>query len=230
MVENRMKQINHYLQKKANSNGTDWAQHISYHTFVMNTSILKSSTKSPHEIIFGVKPEIPVSMKLGLFRDIHGDCTREGFCEGLPPHHHNEEEAIPKEMRHLLKPKVSIELLKRENALKRAFLDIYRESEKNLDATERYSKKHKLGHPLPIGRQVLADNYKQATEKSQKLLSRREGPYRVTKQLTATNYEVVLVKDEDVHRIYHRKQIVSYFPKEETIPPLLARYRINNFL
>jgi hypothetical protein len=84
MAENRMQYIGKYLQKKVNAQASDWSLHVSNYAFPYNSAKLTDSEKSPHEIMFHTKPQIPLALKLGMFRDIQGNCTAEpdSFCEG----------------------------------------------------------------------------------------------------------------------------------------------------
>ena len=44
---------------------------------------------TPYEIVFGVKPQIPMTLRLALFRDKNKQCKSE-FCADLQPHTHSE--------------------------------------------------------------------------------------------------------------------------------------------
>ena len=57
--------------------------------FAHNTSVNYTTGKTPHEIVFGTKPQIPMSLKLGLYRNKHKLCCSQ-FCENLPSHSHSE--------------------------------------------------------------------------------------------------------------------------------------------
>ena len=53
--------------------------------FADNTSVIYTTGKKPYEIVFGTKPQIPMSLKLGLYRNKHNICCSE-FCKDLPSH------------------------------------------------------------------------------------------------------------------------------------------------
>ena len=74
----------HFCQK----NGSNWASWAPKFAFALNTSVNTATGSTPYEIIFGSKPQIALSLKLGLMRDTRKLCHSD-FCEGLPPHSHN---------------------------------------------------------------------------------------------------------------------------------------------
>ena len=52
----------------------------------------------------------------------------------------------------------------------------------------------------------------------------RVGPFTVTRQITNTTYEIKEDENPENVKITHRNHLLEYFPKEETLPPLLTNY------
>ena len=71
-----------------------------------------------------------------------------------------------------------------------------------------------------VGQKVLYENHKIDLTKSKKLSHLRLGPFTVTKQITATTYEIQEDKNHDNKRNVHRNQLIEYYPKSETLSPL----------
>ena len=82
----------------------------------------------------------------------------------------------------------------------------------------------KLGHHLDIGQKVLYENHRQDLSKSQKLQQRRLGPFTVTKRITNTTYQIQDDKDPTILKTVHRNHLVEYYPKEESLPPVIEEY------
>ena len=72
--------------------------------FGHNTSKNSSTETTPYEIVFGFKPQIAISQKLGLVRDDNDLCHSE-FCQSLPNHTHVNKETSPSCIDNLLSSK-----------------------------------------------------------------------------------------------------------------------------
>ena len=81
-----------------------------------------------------------------------------------------------------------------------------------------------MGQHLEIGQKVLYENHRQDLSKSQKLQQRRLGPFTVTKRVTNTTYQIQDDKDPTILKTVHRNHLVEYYPKEETLPPMIEEY------
>ena len=81
-----------------------------------------------------------------------------------------------------------------------------------------------MGQHLEIGQKVLYENHRQDLSKSQKLQQRRLGPFTVTKRVTNTTYRIQDDKDPTTLKTVHRNLLVEYYPKEETLPPMIEEY------
>ena len=60
--------------------------------FGHNTAVNPSTGYTSYEIVFGIKPQNPISLYLGLFRINDKRCISEN-CTGLSPLVHSEENA-----------------------------------------------------------------------------------------------------------------------------------------
>ena len=81
-----------------------------------------------------------------------------------------------------------------------------------------------MGQHLEIGQKVLFENHRQDLSKSKKLQQRRLGPFTVTKRVTNTTYQIQDDKDPAILKTVHRDHLVEYYPKEETLPPMIEEY------
>ena len=74
--------------------------------------------------VFGIRPQVPMTLKLGLIRDKNKQCKSE-YCEGLKTHTHSENQLTKKSLDRLLRPQLSDELIARENDFKRIYSSTY---------------------------------------------------------------------------------------------------------
>ena len=50
------------------------------------------------------------------------------------------------------------------------------------------------------------------------------GPFTVTKRVTSTTYQIQDDKDPSLVKTVHRKHLVEYHPKEESLPVMIEKY------
>ena len=60
--------------------------------------------------------------------------------------------------------------------------------------------------------------------RSQKLKHIRVDPFTVTKQITNTTYEIQEDANPDNIKVTHGNHLIEYFPKEESLPPVITSY------
>ena len=191
--------------------------------FARNTSVNCTIGKTPYEIVFGTKPQIHMSLKLVLYRNKHKLCCSD-FCKNLPCHSPNENNLKNQLLDNLLRPQLSHALLEREREFKRIYSATFERCRKQTAGSHAYRNRFKLRQHLQIGQKVRYENHRQDLSKSQKLQQRRLGPFTVTKRVTNTTYQIQDDKDPTVFETVHRNHLVEYYPKEETLPPMIAEY------
>ena len=125
--------------------------------FSHNTVPNASTGISPYEIVFGQKPQIPLSLKIRqLTRNSQLTCSSE-FCKDLPLHRHTLQTSKNTKIDKFLKPTINNSL--RENQFKRIYNNAYKKSFDNNNRAHKNRNKHKLGKPLEIGQKILRENY-----------------------------------------------------------------------
>ena len=118
--------------------------------------------------MFGTKPQVPMTLKLGLIRDKNKQCRSE-YCEGLKPHTHSESQLQNKTLDRLLRPQLSDELTARENDFKRIYSSTYQRCHQITSKAHEYRDRFKLGRPINIGQKVFLENHTADLSRSQKL-------------------------------------------------------------
>ena len=176
--------------------------------------------RTPYEVVFGTKPQILMSLKLGLYRNKHKLCSCE-FCKDLPSHSHSENSLKNQLLDNLLRPQLSHALLERERDFRRIYSATFERCREQTARSHAHGNRFKLGQHLDIGQNVLFENHRQDLSKSQKIQQRRLGPFTVTKRVTNTTYQTQDDKDPTILKKVHRNHLVEYYPKEETLPPMI---------
>ena len=222
-VETQNQHIARYWRSFLNEAGTNWAPLAPKFAFAHNTSVNYTTGKTPYEIVFGTKPQIPMSVKLGLYRNKQKLCCSE-FCTDLPPHTHDENSTKNELLQKLLRPQLSQALLDREQDFKRVYYSTFERCREQTARSHAYRNRFKLGHHLDVGQKVLYENHRQDLSKSQKLQQRRLGPFTVTKRVTSTTYQIQDDKDPSITKTVHRNHLVEYYPKEESLPAMIDEY------
>ena len=164
-------------------------------------------------IVFGFKPQIPISLKLGLVRDDNDLCQSE-FCQSTLMNEKTSRSCIDT----LLSSKRLMDLLNRETQFKKIYRKVYRKVREANQRFLSYRNKYKLAKPLRVGQKVLLENHTLQFGKSQKLCELRSGPHIVTKVFTKVNYEIALDADPTSTQVVHRHHLVEYFPRDNGLP------------
>ena len=88
-IEGQNQHIARYWRKFFNDAGNNWFSLAPMSAFAHNTSVKETTGKTPYENVYGTKPRIPMSLKLGLYQNKHKFCC-SNFCKDLPSHSHCE--------------------------------------------------------------------------------------------------------------------------------------------
>ena len=221
--ETHYQHIARYWRSFLNDAGTNWAPLAPKFSFAHNTSVNYTTGKTPYEIVFGTKPQTPMSVKLGLYRNKHKLCCSE-FCTDLPPHTHEENSTKNELLQKLRRPQLSQALLDRKRDFKRIYSSTFERCREQTARSHAYRNRFKLGHHLDVGQKVLYENHRQDLSRSQKRQQRRLGPFTVTKRVTSTTYHFQDDKDPSIIKTVHRNHLVEYYPKEKSLPAMIEEY------
>ena len=124
-IETQNQHIARYWRNFLNDAGNNWSSLAPKFAFAHNTSVNYTSGKTLDEIIFGTKPQITMSLKLGLYRNKHKLCCSE-FCKDLPSHSHTKNNPKNQLLDNLLCPQLSYALLERERKFQKNLFSCFR--------------------------------------------------------------------------------------------------------
>ena len=127
-----------------------------------------TTAKTPCEIVFGTKPQIPISLKFGLYRDKHKLCCWE-FCKDIYSHSLSENNDEDQLLDNLLKSQLSQPLWERERDFKRFCSTMFERCREQTAPSQAYRNRFKSGHHIDTDQKVLYGGHRQDLSKSQKL-------------------------------------------------------------
>ena len=151
-----------------NESGNNWPKLASKFAFAHNTSVSYTTGQTPFEIVFRTKPQVPMTLKLGLLRDKDKQCKSD-FCDGLQSHTHSENSLPNNSLNRLHRPQFSDEQLKRENEFKQIYSSTYQRCRQNTSKAHEHRNRLKFGRLINAGQKALLENHAQDITKSQKL-------------------------------------------------------------
>ena len=105
-VEVQNKHLTHYFRLFINDAGSNWSELTNKIAFSRNTAVNSCTGYTPYEIVFGIKPKIPISLKLELLHDYDKRCISD-CCIGLSTQVHSEESEKIKKIDKLLQNRIS---------------------------------------------------------------------------------------------------------------------------
>ena len=203
--------------------GNHWAEQLCQFGFAHKTSLNSSTGTTPYGTVFGFKPQMPISLKLGLVRDDNDLCQSE-FCQSSPNHTHVNKETSHSSIDILLSSKSSMDLLNSETQFKNICRKVYRKLRETNYRYLCYRNKYKLAKPLRVGQKVRLEKHNVPFGKSQKLCELRSGPYIVTKVITNVIYEIALDANPTRTQVVHRNHLVEYCLRDNELPNLISNY------
>ena len=216
-----------YWRNFLNDVGSNWSSLAPKFAVAHNTSVNNTTGKTLYEIVFETKPQSPMSVKLGLYRNKHKLCC-SNFCKDLPSQSHSENSLKNALLDNLLQLQFSQALLERERTFKQIYSSTFERCREQTARSHAYRNRFKLGDHLEVGQKVLYKNHIQDLSRSQKLGQGRVGPFTVTKRITNTTYQIQDVQDPTVIKTVHRNHLVEYCPKERSLPAMTEDYVPSN--
>ena len=120
IIETQNQLITRYWRISLNDAGSNWSSLARKFAFAHNTSVNQTTGKTPYEIVFGTKLQIPMSLNLGLHCIEHKLCFSE-FCKHLLSHSHKDNNLKNQFLDNLFRPQLSHALLERKRDSRRFY-------------------------------------------------------------------------------------------------------------
>ena len=146
-VEVQNQYLTRYGRNLMKQSGNNWSKLESNIAFAHNTSLNYTTGQITYEIVFGTKPQVPMTLKLGLLRDKDKQCKSD-FCDGLQYHTHSENSLPKNSFNLLLRPQLSDEILKRDNEYKRIYSSTYQRCHQITPKAHEHRNRYTLGRPI----------------------------------------------------------------------------------
>ena len=136
-----------------NDAGNNWSSLAPMFAFAHNTSVNYTTSKTPYEIVF-VKPQIPMSLKQGLYRKKNKLCC-SNFRKDLPSHWHSENSWEKELLDYLLQPQLSQALLERKRTFKHNYSSTFEQCREQTARSHAYRNRFILGYHPKVRQKVL---------------------------------------------------------------------------
>ena len=121
--ETQNQYIARYWRNFLNDAGNNWSSLAPKFAFAQNTSVNYTIGETAYKIVFGTKPQISMSLKLGLCRKKHKLCC-SNFCKDLPSHSHSENSLKNELLDNHHQPQLSQALLERTTIQTNLFINL----------------------------------------------------------------------------------------------------------
>ena len=214
--KNLAKHVRMFLQKTPKG----WAHQVHMYAFAHNSQRLSALNVSPHELVFQIRPRIPLTFDLNLNRNKNNTCISQ-YCSQLPEHSdYDKTDLNPFFYKTLSKP-IPQWLFAVETAILQFYSIVHNYSLKKINSQASITKTFHEGEPLPLGTFVLKRNFTQV-HFSDKLKPLRIGPYKILDRLSDVTYELLSQDGSTVH--VHRNHLIPFFPKESLLYPDLRNF------
>ena len=148
-IETQNQHFARYWRDFLNGTGNNWSSLAPKFAFAHNTSVNYTTGKTPYETVFGTKPQTPMSLKLGFYRNRHKLCCSK-LCEDLLFHSHSENSLKNEVLDNLRQPQLSQALLERESTFKQIYSSTLERCLEQTAQSHAYRSRFKLGHHLKI--------------------------------------------------------------------------------
>ena len=87
IVEVQKKILGTHIRMFLQNTPKDWAHQVHMYAFAHNSQTLSALNVSPHELVFHIRPRIPLTFDLNPNRDKNNTCISQN-CSQLPEHSH----------------------------------------------------------------------------------------------------------------------------------------------
>ena len=149
-VEVQNQHLTRYWRNFINQSENNWSKLASKFAFAHNVSVNYTTGQTPYGIVFGTKPQVTMTLELGLLRN-KDQRGKSEFCDGLQCHAHSENSLSKNCSNRLLRPQLCDEQLTRENEFKRIYSSTYQKCRQITSKEHQHRNQFTLGRPISSG-------------------------------------------------------------------------------
>ena len=113
-IKTQNQHIARFWRNTFNDAGNSWSSPAQTFAFAHNTSVNYKTGKTTFKTVLGTKPQIPMSLNLGLYRNKQ-ELSHSESCKDFPPHSHSEINLKYQPLDTLLQPPLFISHLERQS-------------------------------------------------------------------------------------------------------------------
>ena len=166
-IETRNQHIAQYWRTFFKNAGNSWCFLAPKLAFAHSTCVSSITGNTPYEIMFGTKPQLSMSLNLGLHRKKHKFFCSE-LCKVLPAHSHGENNIKNQPLNNLLLSQFSQILLEKIRDFRQSYSATFEKCPEQTTGLHFYWNRLKLGHHVNVRRKVFYENHQQDLSKNQR--------------------------------------------------------------
>ena len=164
----------------------DWANEVHMYAFAHNSQPLSALKVSPHELVFHIRPRIPLTFDLNTNCNKNNTCISQ-YCSQLPEHsHYDKTDLNPFVYKTLSKPTPKWFLVV-ITAMLQIYSIVYNYTLAKINSQAYITKTYHEGKPLQLGTFVLQRNFTHV-HFSDKLKPLLIGPFKILDRLSDVTY------------------------------------------
>ena len=220
LVEVQNKNFGTHIRMFLQNTTKNWAHQVHMYAFAHNSQPLSALNVSPHELVFHIRPRIPLTFDLNLNRNKHNTCISQ-YCSQLPEHSQYDKTDLNPIFYKTFSKSIPQWFLAAETAMLQTYTIVHNYTLKKLNSQAYITKTYQEGKPLPLGTFVLKLNFTHVNF-SDKLKPLRTGPYKILDRLSDVTYELLSQDGSTFH--IHRNNLIPHYPKEPLLYPHVRNF------
>ena len=127
----------------------DWAHQVHMYAFAHNSQPLSALIVSPHELVFNIRPRIPLTFDLNLNHNKNNTCISQ-YCTELPEHSHYDKTDINPFFHKTLSKPIPQWFLAVETAMLQFYSIVHNYDLRKINSQAYITKTYQEGKPLPL--------------------------------------------------------------------------------
>ena len=127
----------------------DWAHQVHMYAFAHNSQPLSALIVSPHELVFNIRPRIPLTFVLNLNHNKNNTCISQ-YCTHLPEHSHYDKTDINPFFHRTLSKPIPQWFLAVETAMLQFYSIVHNYDLRKINSQAYITKTYQEGKPLPL--------------------------------------------------------------------------------
>ena len=199
----------------------DWALQVHMYAFAHNSQPLSALNVSPHDLVFHIRPRIPLTFDSNLNRNKNNTCLFQ-YCSQFPEHSPYDKTDLNPFFNKTFSKPIPQWFLTVATAMLQIYSIVHNYNLKKIHSQAYITKTYHEGKPLSLGTFVSKRNFTHV-HFSHKLKPLRIGPYKILDRLSDVTYELLSQDGSTFH--IHRNHLIPCYPKKPLLYPHFRNFK-----